>query len=132
MAEFLSTEWLELFQQEWNAEPEVKDALAALNFNSVIAYGLTGENKAKALIRIENGEVTYAGSYAGQQVTWDIRAEQDQWMKFLQKAPSMMSLGMAFTSGKITFEQGDYSGMLKDPRLANPFLKSFAVMGRVQ
>jgi hypothetical protein len=29
------------------------------------------------------------------------------------------------------FKVGDYGAMIKDPRMAGPFIKSFAVMGRV-
>jgi len=41
-----------------------------------------------------------------------------------------MALGMAFTAGKMKFKVGDYSSMLKDPRMTGPFIKSFSVMGR--
>ena len=42
----------------------------------------------------------------------------------------MMGLGTAFATGKIKFKIGDYSAMVKDPRMAGPFIKSFSVMGR--
>jgi hypothetical protein len=29
------------------------------------------------------------------------------------------------------FKVGDYSAMIKDPRMAGPFIKSFSVMARV-
>jgi hypothetical protein len=29
------------------------------------------------------------------------------------------------------FKVGDYSAMIKDPRMADPFIKSFSVMARV-
>jgi hypothetical protein len=38
---------------------------------------------------------------------------------------------MAYTTGKMKFAVGDYSAMLKDPRMAGPFIKSFSVMGTV-
>jgi hypothetical protein len=44
--------------------------------------------------------------------------------------PGMGGLGMAFATGKIKFKVGDYGAMLKDPRMAGPFIKSFTVMGR--
>jgi hypothetical protein len=43
----------------------------------------------------------------------------------------MAGLGMAFTTGKLKFLEGDYKGMLKDPRMAGPFVKSFSLMGKV-
>jgi hypothetical protein len=30
------------------------------------------------------------------------------------------------------FQVGDYTAMIKDPRMAGPFIKSFAAMGKVQ
>jgi hypothetical protein len=40
-------------------------------------------------------------------------------------------LGMAVTSGKLKFNSGDFKAMIKDPRMATPFVKSFTVMGWV-
>jgi hypothetical protein len=42
-----------------------------------------------------------------------------------------MSLGMAYTTGKLKFKVGDYMAMIKNPSMAGPFIKSFSVMGRV-
>ena len=36
------------------------------------------------------------------------------------------------TTRKLKFNKGDYSAMIKDPRMAGPFIKSFAVMGQVK
>jgi hypothetical protein len=63
-------------------------------------------------------------------MNWDLRASAEQWAKWMSKPPGMMGLGAAFTTGKIKFVVGDYKGMLKDPRMAGPFIKSFTVMGR--
>lgn len=43
----------------------------------------------------------------------------------------MISLGLAYTSGKLKFKTGDYGAMIKNPAMAGPFIKSFTVMGRV-
>ena len=37
----------------------------------------------------------------------------------------------AVTTGKLKFSAGDFKAMVKDPRMATPFVKSFAVMGKV-
>jgi NAD(P)H-dependent flavin oxidoreductase YrpB (nitropropane dioxygenase family) len=39
MAELFSPEWMQAYKDQWNAEPELADALAKINFNSAIAYG---------------------------------------------------------------------------------------------
>ena len=37
MADMFSDEWMKSFMEQWNSEPELSDALAKINFNSVIA-----------------------------------------------------------------------------------------------
>ncbi len=130
MADLFSEEWMQSFKEQWNAEPELSDALAKINFNSVIGYGFPGEDQPRGVITIEDGKATSAGAYAGEKLNWDLRASEDQWSKWMAKPPGMMGLGTAFTTGKIKFVVGDYKGMLKDPRMAGPFIKSFSVMGR--
>ena len=130
MADLFSEEWMQRFKEQWNNEPELSDALAKIDFNSVIGYGFPGEDTPRGVITIENGKATAAGAYNGEKMNWDLRAREDQWTKWMAKPPGMMGLGAAFTTGKIKFVVGDYKGMLKDPRMAGPFIKSFSVMGR--
>lgn len=130
MAELFSDEWMQSFKDQWNAEPELSDALAKISFNSVIGYGFPGDETPRGVLTVENGKATAAGAYSGQTMNWDLRATEEQWTKWMSKPPGMMGLGAAFTTGKIKFVVGDYKGMLKDPRMAGPFIKSFTVMGR--
>ncbi len=130
MADLFSDEWMKSFMGHWNAEPELSDALAQIGFNSVIGYGFDGETAPKGVLVVENGKATAAGAFEGQEMNWDIRASDEQWRKWMTKPPGMMGLGLAFTSRKMKFVVGDYSAMVKDPRMAKPFIKSFSVMGR--
>jgi hypothetical protein len=130
MSDLFSEPWMKSFMDQWNAEPELSDALAEIGFCSVIAYGLDGEDQPRGVLTVENGKVTAAGAYAGEALKWDLRASADQWQKWLEKPPGMMGLGMAYTSRKLKFKVGDYTAMIKDPRMAGPFIKSFSVMGR--
>ena len=130
MAELFSEEWMKSFVAQWNAEPELSDALAQIAFNSVIGYGFDGEAQPRGVLSVENGKAVDGGAYNGQQLNWDIRASKEQWQKWMDKPPGMMGLGMAFTSRKMKFMVGDYGAMIKDPRMAGPFIKSFAVMAR--
>ena len=131
MAELFSDDWMKGYMEHWNAEPELSDALAQIGFNSVIGYGFDGDEQPTGVLTVENGKAVDAGSFAGQEMNWDIRASEEQWRKWMAKPPGMMALGMAFTSRKMKFMVGDYSAMIKDPRMAGPFIKSFSVMGRV-
>ena len=130
MADLFSDEWMKSFMEQWNAEPELSGALAEIGFNSVIAYGIDGEDQPRGVIKVEGGKAVSAGAYGGEALNWDLRASEDQWKKWMDKPPGMMGLGMAYTSRKLKFNVGDYAAMIKDPRMAGPFIKSFSVMGR--
>lgn len=131
MADLFSDDWMKTFMEKWNAEPDLAGALAEIGFNSVIGYGFDGADKPSGVVTIENGKAVAAGAFNGEALNWDIRASEDQWRKWMSKPPGMMGLGIAYTSRKLKFAVGDYAAMIKDPRMATPFIKSFSVMGSV-
>lgn len=131
MSELFSAAWMQGYQSKWNAEPALADELAQIGFNSVIGYGFAGEETPRGVLKIEGGKVVGAGSYGGEALNWDIRCSEEEWMKMLADPPGMMGLGLAFTTGKLKFPVGDYAAMIKDPRMAGPFVRSFAVMAQV-
>ena len=130
MSDLFSAEWMASFQNAWNAEPTLSDALAEIDFNSVIGYGFPDDDQPRGVLTIEKGKAVSAGAYNSETLNWDIRAKEAQWGKWISKPPGMAGLGMAFTTGKMKFKVGDYGSMLKDPRMAGPFIKSFSVMGQ--
>ncbi|MES9899768.1 MAG: SCP-2 sterol transfer family protein [Sedimenticola sp.] len=130
MAELFSQDWMASFAEQWNADTELTGALAQISFSSVIGYGFEGDDQPSGVLVVENGTAASGGAYNGEALNWDIRCSDAQWKKWIGKPPGMMGLGMAFTSGKMKFKVGDYASMLKDPRMAGPFIKSFSVMGR--
>jgi putative sterol carrier protein len=132
MAELFTDQWMKSFMEEWNKEPELSDALALIGFDSVIGYGFAGEDAPRGVLIVTQGKVTEAGSYNGQELNWDLRASDESWKKWLEKGIGMTGLGMAYTTKKLKFNKGDYMAMVKDPRMATPFIKSFSVMGKVQ
>ncbi len=40
-------------------------------------------------------------------------------------------MGVAVTTGKLKFATGDYASMIKNPKMAGPFIKSFALMSEI-
>jgi hypothetical protein len=132
MADIFSEEWMKAFMEEWNKEPELADALAKINFNTTLAYGFKDDDKPRGILVVENGKATSAGAYNGEALNWDLRATEDNWKKWMEKGVGMTGLGTAAAMGKLKFKVGDYGAMLKDPRMAGPFVKSFTVMGRVK
>ncbi len=45
MAELFSADWMNELKDAWNADPEVKDKLAEIGFNSTITCGFKDEEK---------------------------------------------------------------------------------------
>ncbi|TNF98252.1 MAG: SCP-2 sterol transfer family protein [Gammaproteobacteria bacterium] len=131
MSEMFSNDWMKGFMDAWNSEPGLSGELEKIGFNSVIAYGIDGEDQPRGYIKIENGHAVDAGAYDSTEVNWDLRASEESWGKWITKPPGMMGLGTAYTTRKLKFNVGDYGAMVKDPRMAGPFVKSFAVMGKV-
>ena len=131
MAELFSGDWMNKFQEEWNKESDLSDALAKINFNSTIAYGIDGEDAPRGILVIEEGKVVKSGPYTNETLNWDLRASQENWEKWMAKGIGMVGLGMAYTTRKLKFNVGDYGAMISDPRMAGPFIKSFTVMGKV-
>ncbi len=130
MAELFSAAWANRFGEEWNKEAKLSGELAKIGFNSTIGYGFDGEPTPRAYIKVENGRVVASGAYAGEALNWDLRASPESWKKWAESGIGMMALGMAYTTRKLKFQVGDYMAMIKDPRMAGPFIESFNVMGR--
>lgn len=63
-------------------------------------------------------------------VNWDLRATSEAWKGWFTSGIGIIGLGLACARGALDFKEGDYSGMLKNPSMAGPFVKSFEVMGR--
>ncbi len=135
MVNLFSKEWMVCFQNEWNEEPELVRDLAHIKFNSNIAYGFKGEPQPRGVIQVIKGKVTSATDYDADlcdwTLDWDLRAEPEDWQCWFETPPGMIAVGMAYTSRKLIFKKGDYAAMIKDPRMAAPFVKSFSVMAKV-
>ena len=128
MGSIFSSDWTTKFKNAWNNEPSLSGELAKIGFNSVIGYGFDNENDPACVLIVKKGEVVKSGAYSGQELNWDLRCSKQNWKTLLSDPPNMTTLSMAYTSGKLEFNSGDYSAMLRDPRMAAPFIKSFAVM----
>ncbi len=131
MADLFSDDWMKSFMDVWNTADDLSEPLASIGFSSTIGYGFIGDDAPTGVIVVENGKATSAGAYNGEELNWDLRAKDASWDKWISKGIGMAGLGMAYTTGKLKFATGDYSSMLKDPRMAGPFIKSFGAMGKV-
>ncbi len=123
--------WMSRYKDEWNKDPYLARHLSEISFSSVIGYGFPDEDKPRGCIVIKNGYVTEAGHYDNQQLNWDLRAKEGHWKEWINREVGSTGLGLAYSTGKLKFVEGDYKSMIKNPTIASPFIKSFSAMGRV-
>jgi len=131
MSQLFSNEWINKLKDLWNEDKEVSGKLAEINFCSTITCGFKGENLPLCVFVVENGIAVSAGLYNGEKADWDMRADQKNWDKWTTKPLGMTSMGMAFATGKLQFKSGDFKAMIKNPSMAGPFVKSFALMTKI-
>ena len=131
MAELFSDEWMKNYMDAWNQDDEITKPLAEIGFKSVIGYGFDGDDKPAGVIVVVNGQIVSAGAYTGETLNWDLRAKKEYWEKWLSKGLGLAGLGMAYASRKLKFAVGDYASMVKDPRMAGPFIKTFKIMSNI-
>ena len=131
MAELFTDEWINALKDAWNNTPEVTDKLAEIDFDSKIACGFKDDDKSSCIFVVEKGVAVSAGLYNGEDADWDMRADQKHWDAWAEKPLTMMTMGLAVTTGKLKFEKGDFKSMIKNPSMAGPFIKSFALMGTI-
>jgi len=128
MAQLFTDEWINALKDVWNRTPDVSDKLTEINFNSVITCGFKDEEKPRCVFVVENGKAVSAGLYNGENADWDMRATEASWAEWCTKPLGMAGMGLAFTTGKLKFAKGDFTAMIKNPSMAGPFIKSFALM----
>ena len=131
MTELFSPEWMDAYKNAWNEEPKLTEPLGEISFSTAIGYGLLDEDAPRGVLIVENGKSTSGGAYDNQEMNWDIRAGADLWEQWMKNPPNMTQIGLAYTMRRLQFKQGDYAAMLKEPRMAGPFIKSFETMAQV-
>jgi hypothetical protein len=122
---------MDAYKNAWNEEPKLTEPLGEISFSTAIGYGLLDEDAPRGVLIVENGKSTSGGAYDNQEMNWDIRAGADLWDQWMKNPPNMTQIGLAYTMRRLQFKQGDYAAMLKEPRMAGPFIKSFETMAQV-
>lgn len=131
MAEVFSDEWMQKYKSLWNSDKEHIAHLADSDFSSNVGFGLTDEDQPRVVVEIHHGIITRMAAFQGETLDWDIRGKTAFWGDVSRKAPNLMKLGLAYTARDLKFVKGDYSSMIKDPRLSMAFIKCFKFMSAV-
>ncbi len=129
--QLFTDEWINRLKDLWNEEPEVSDKLAKINFSATITCGFKNEDDPRCVFVVENGKAISAGLYNKEEADWDMRADEKNWEKWMEKPLTMTSMGMAVATGKLQFKKGDFKAMIKNPSMAGPFIKSFELMTKI-
>lgn len=127
-----SQPWMHEFAQSWNDEKGMTESLATADFSTVIGFGYQDEDTPRGVIEVLHGRVATAGEYSGQTLAWDLRASLEDWQEWLTNGFGLAKLGVAVSSGRLNFLAGDYRRMIRNPALANPFLKHFELMSSLK
>lgn len=130
MPELFSVDWTLNYKKMWNSDEGIAEELSRAGFNSVVAFGIEGEEQPRCVFGIAEGKIVSAGPPTDENINWDLRASAEEWTKLLEKPPGLMKLGLAYTSRKIKFHKGDYAVMIKDPSLSTAFVKCFSLMSK--
>jgi hypothetical protein len=128
MSELFSAGWMKQLQDKWNATTEITAPLAKAEFSARIGYGFKSDDAALGMLVIENGRVSQAGEYDGSALDWDLRADPDKWLIWINEGFGLTRLGPAVATGALQFATGNYRQMIRNPSLANPFMSHFKLM----
>ncbi len=131
MAALFSYEWINALKDAWNQEEEIYAKLAEIGFDAVITCGYKDEEEPRCTFVVEKGMAVRAGMYDGEEPDWDMRAKKEHWLQWVEKPLGMASMGLAVSTGKLKFKKGDFASMIKNPAMAGPFIKSFALMNKI-
>lgn len=131
MEGLFSREWVERFANQWNANSDMVEPLAAASFDSIIAFGFADEINPAVVVEVKNGKIEKARLHNAANspaANWDLRAEPEQWAKWKKEGLGIAGLGVAVARGQLQFKSGDYRKMIRTPQLAGPFLKFFTLL----
>jgi hypothetical protein len=133
-ADLFSDAWMKAFMEVWNGESEITEPLKKIGFNSTICYGFkdADPDQPTGCIVVENGKVTKAGAYSGEEANWDLRAKVGEWQEWIKNGISKADLMLPGWAGGLAFEEGEYLEMMSSPSMWGPFVKSFEAMGKVK
>ena len=132
MSTLFSEAWMKQLQEKWNASTDITTPLTKAEFSARIGYGFKGDESATGLLVIENGMVTQAGAFDGDELDWDLRASPEKWTGWIENGFGLTKLGPAVATGALQFASGNYRQMIRNPSLANPFMHHFSLMQEVE
>ncbi len=128
MNKLFSEQWIKSLGDAWNNDPKIVQPLHEAGFSSKISYGFIGDKYPKCLLDIVNGKIISADLYTSETVDWDLRADVQNWEKWVTRGFGLTKLGPAVATRTLQFAQGDYRQMIRNPLLSRPFLRHFVLM----
>lgn len=128
MSDLFSEQWIQALGNAWNNDTLVVEPLEKAQFTANISYGFIGEENPRCLLTIVNGKTVNASLFDNDHLDWDLRADIQNWEKWLTKGFGLTKLGPAVATRALQFPTGDYRQMIRNPLLSRPFLRHFVLM----
>lgn len=132
MAEIFTPPWLDCYKDAWNRDADLVASLERIGFEATIGYGFPDSQQPVAVIRVRGGQIVATGPFQGEELDWDLRASPGDWKRWVSIPPGLLALSMAYTENRLRFRRGSYSEVVKNPRLAHPFVRSFVAMSAAE
>ncbi len=128
MSKLFSETWIKSLGDAWNNDSKIVEPLSKAKFSSTIGYGFIGDLTPQCIIVIHDGRIVNASLYHNEAVDWDLRANKENWQKWIKTGFGLTKLGPAVATKSLQFVQGDYRQMIRNPLLSRPFLRHFVLM----
>lgn len=132
MSYLFSDIWMYDFGTLWNSDRQIVDVLSQEKFDAKIGYGFLNSPHPTGLLIVLSGRVEYAGLYKGELLDWDIRANVDDWEKWLKTGLGLDKIGYVVSQKRLRFYVGNYHRLMRNPELIKAFLRSFELMSKVR
>ena len=132
MNDLFSDTWIKSLGAAWNSDPQIVEPLQKAGFTSKISYGFINDTNPKCLLNIVDGKIISASLYRNESIDWDLRADPQNWEKWITSGFGLTKLGSAVATRSLQFMHGDYRQMIRNPTLSRPFLRHFVLMNQLE
>jgi len=132
MSQLFTPNWIAALATIWNQDSAMLGDLHSAEFTAKVSFGFRNEDNPRIMFVVDKGHIIRYGLYTNEELDWDLRASEDDWLHWLKEGFGLSKLGVAISSEKLMFKQGDYRKMMRNQNLSRPFMRVFELMQQVK